>query len=106
MEYKHYINKMIFTVRRDKGITGNWESWFNFIKKNFRIQLAGDSRKWGFWLVQYAEKALWKEWTDKFMADFTKILHLMSEDNAQIFTMYESPEVIFPKEIKFTDIKS
>lgn len=79
-------NKKILRVRKDK----NW--WYQFSKNNIRIQLAWDSRKWWFWLEQYAIKC----WKPDFMKDFSTILKRMEEDNAEIFSLYELPEVLRP----------
>ncbi len=82
-------NKIILRVKRDKV-----NRWFYFGKGKWRLQLAGDTRKWGFWLLQYAEKVLGKAGTDKFMADFTNILHAMEQEDAECFALYEMPEII------------
>jgi len=82
-------NKIILKVKRDKI-----SKWFYFGKGKWRLQLAGDTRKNWFWLIQYAKKVLGEEWADKFMTDFTKVLHAMEQDTAEIFSLYEMPEVI------------
>lgn len=80
-----YANKLLLRVKKDK----NW--WFQFSKKNFRLQLCWDSRKDWFFLAQYAKKAGKKD----FMKDFTEILALMEkEGNQPIFTLYELPQIL------------
>lgn len=77
-------NKIILRVKKDKI---NW--WFQFSKGNRRVQLAWDPRRWGYWIEQYAEKV----WLPNFLRDFTKILTAMEEDQAEIFALYEMPEI-------------
>ena len=83
-------NKIILRVKKDKV-----NNWYYFGKKNLRLQLAGDPRRgqW-YWIEQYADKALGIWGRDRFMTDLTKILHSMEIDNAEIFSLYEMPEVI------------
>lgn len=79
-----YNNKLHLHVRKDTN------GWFNFSKKQLRVQLCGDTRKDGFFLTQYANKLGKKE----FMKDFTEILAAMEKDNKPIFTAYELTEII------------
>lgn len=77
-----YKNKTHLHVRPDLN------GWFMFAKHKYRVQLCGDSSKWGFWLVQYANRLGKKE----FMKDFTEIIKLMSEEWVAPFTLYELSE--------------
>ena len=80
-----YENKIHLRVRADRN------SWYQFSKGRYRLQLCWHSWKWWFFLVQYAEK-LWKK---NFMKDFTDILEAMEKDwNQSIFSLYILPEVI------------
>lgn len=78
-------NKIILRVRKDRN------GWYQFSKGNKRLQLAWDSRPWmpWFWLKQYAISC----WLPNFMADFSTILSAMEKENAEIFSLYEMPEV-------------
>ena len=82
-------NKIILRVKRDKI-----NQWYYFGKWNLRLQLAWDPRRDWYWLEQYLEKVLWKEWRVEFMTNFTKVLQEMEKDNAEIFSLYEMPEII------------
>lgn len=88
-------NKVILRVKRDL-----LNNWFYFGKWKFRLQLAGDPRRGWYWISQYAEKALGKGGSAKFMTDFTKILIEMEKDWAEIFSLYEMPEMI-----KWTEVE-
>ena len=80
-----YDNKVQLPVKKDKN------GWYMFAKSKYRLQLCWDSRKWWFYLKQYADKLGKKD----FMKDFTDILVAMEKDNNQAaFTLYILPEII------------
>lgn len=51
--------------------------WYFFAKKNYQLNFAGDRRKGGYWLEQYAERLGYT----KFMREFLIILAAIEKDN-------------------------